>query len=298
MKNMKTIALEFVPPNIEDTQEKAVEEAHKVLEFSQEFGIQDRIGHLMIPGIIEEDPDRPVEMKPKMDPLDVWKAVLPEFPSIKGLCTQVTAFLNEQELTERFGNLTGAGIEGIIFVGVPRTMQDGEGSGVAPMDALKQFQELVHNRGVILIPTRDSEHGRFNAKCESGATFGMTQLLYSGSIVSFLEEFAKQSPHRPEVLLSFGFVPKIESRMELINWLIKDPGNPVVQTEQEFVAKLAEAPFQEKKSMLLDLYKRVIDGVHDLGFPLSVHLETPYGFSKPAFEIFATMLDYWAPEPD
>ena len=46
---------------------------------------------------------------------------------------------------------------------------------------------------------------------------------------------------------------------------------------------------------MLDLYKRVIDGVGELGFPLSVHFEAAYGPSKPAFETFAELLDYWAP---
>jgi hypothetical protein len=70
-------------------------------------------------------------------------------------------------------------------------MNDGEGSGVAPTDALSIYDRLVPNRGAILIPTRDGEQGRFNFKCNQGATYGMTQLLYSDAIVGFLTEFAK-----------------------------------------------------------------------------------------------------------
>lgn len=293
---MNTIALEFVPPNVEDGPEKAVEEARKVLDLSKACGIEGRIRHLMIPGMIEEEDDRPVEMKPKMDPLEVWKSVSDVVPQMSGLCTQVTAFLDEENLTARFKELRGAGMEGIIFVGVPRTMADGEGSGVAPTDALAQFQELVPNRGVILIPTREGEQGRFNFKCERGATFALTQLLYSGAIVEFLKEFAKTTPHRPEILLSLGFVPKVEEKIGLIRWLIQDPGNPAAEKEQEFVAKLAQSEVADKKRLMMDLYQRMIDGVRDLGFPISLHLEAPYGFVKPAFELFAEMLDYWAPD--
>lgn len=50
-----------------------------------------------------------------------------------------------------------------------------------------------------------------------------------------------------------------------------------------------------KRRLLLDLYQRVIDGVVELGFPLSLHLEAPYGVSGPAFDTFAEMLTYWAP---
>lgn len=294
--SMNTIALEFVPPNIESGEEKALEDAHKVAEYSRLFGMDGRIQHLMIPGMIEEEEDRPVPMKPKMDPLDVWNAVRPELPGMKGLCTQVTAFMDEKQLGQRFRTLMDAGMEGIIFVGVPRTMADGEGSGVPPTDALEMYQDTVPNRGVILIPTREGEHGRFNFKCNQGATFGMTQLLYSDAIVGFLKELAAQTEHRPEILLSFGYVPKAEQKIGLIQWLIQDPGNETVKKEQEFIAKLGQTPFREKKQQLVDLYKRVIDGVRDLGFPLSIHLEAPYGFVKPAFETFAEMLDYWAPD--
>jgi hypothetical protein len=166
---------------------------------------------------------------------------------------------------------------------------------VAPTDALSIYRDLVPNRGVILIPTRDGEHGRFDFKCNQGATYGMTQLLYSDAIVGFLSDFAKNTDHRPEVLLSFGFVPKIETRIGLINWLIQDAGNAVVADEQEFVKTLAGSEPAVKRQLIVDLYKRVIDGVAELGFPLSIHLEATYGVSGPAFETFAEMLAYWSP---
>jgi hypothetical protein len=120
-------------------------------------------------------------------------------------------------------------------------------------------------------------------------------LLYSEAIVGFLGDFARDSDHRPEILLSFGFVPKLESRVGLLNWLIQDPGNPTVAAEQEFVRTLAATEPDTRRRMMLDLYKRVIDGVVDLGFPLSIHLEATYGPSPAAFDTFAEMLDYWSP---
>ncbi|OBK58325.1 hypothetical protein A5653_07925 [Mycobacterium colombiense] len=294
---LNTIALELVPPNADEGRERALDEAQKVVRNSAEAGLGGRIGHVMIPGIIAEDDDRPIQMKPKLDVLEFWSVVKPELPGIKGLCTQVTAFMDEPSLRTRLTELKSAGMEGVVFVGVPRTMNDGEGSGVAPTDALSIYRELLTNRGVILIPTRDGEHGRFNFKCDQGATYGMTQLLYSDAIVGFLTEFARQTDHRPEILLSFGFVPKMESRVGLINWLIQDPGNPAVAAEQEFVKQLAAGEPAQKRRQMVDLYKRVIDGVAELGFPLSVHLEATYGNSGPAFQTFAEMLAYWSPRP-
>jgi hypothetical protein len=176
-------------------------------------------------------------------------------------------------------------------------MNDGEGSGVAPTDALSIYRDLVANRGVIVIPTREGEQGRLNFKCNQGATYGMTQLLYSDAMVGFLTEFAKNTDHRPEILLSFGFVPKVEDGVGLINWLIQDPGNAAVADEQVFVKRLASSEPAQKRQLMVDLYKRVIDGVADLGFPLSIHLEATYGVSAAAFATFAEMLAYWSPAP-
>src|SRR6201991_238791 len=293
---LNTVAFELVPSYVDLGPEQAVEEARKVLRFSKEVGSDGLIGHVMIPGMIEEDDDRPVEMKPRMDVLDFWNIIKPELPGMKGLCTQVTAFMDEQSLRKRLTLLRDAGFDGIAFVGVPRTMNDGEGSGVAPTDALSIYDRLVPNRGAILIPTREGEQGRFNFKCDQGATYGMTQLLYSDAIVGFLREFAIQTDHRPEILLSFGFVPKVEAKVGLVNWLIQDPGNAAVADEQEFVKQLAATEPAEKRKLMVDLYKRVIDGVGELGFPLSVHLEASYGVSTPAFDTFAEMLAYWSPD--
>ena len=292
---LSTVAIEMVPPNVDRSLDEQLDEARKVARISAETGLAGTIGHVMIPGMIDEDEDRPIEMKPKLDVLDYWKLISPELPGVKGLCTQVTAFSDEPSLRRRITELMSSGMEGIAFVGVPRTMTDGEGSGVAPTDALDIYRDLVPNRGAILIPTREGEAGRFGFKCDRGATYGMTQLLYSDAIVGFLREFADTTDYRPEILLSFGFVPKVESRVGLVNWLIQDPGNAAVAAEQDFVRALAAAEPAVKRGMLLDLYKRVVDGVAGLGFPLSIHLEATYGYSAPAFDTFAEMLAYWSP---
>ncbi|WP_166905498.1 mycobacterial-type methylenetetrahydrofolate reductase [Mycobacterium sp. DL440] len=293
--SMRTVALELVPPNLDRGTGDAVAEAQKVARLSAEFGMGGRLGHVMIPGMIVEDHDRPIEMKPKMDVLDYWSILQPELPGVRGLCTQVTSFSDETALRQRLTGLGESGFDGVIFVGVPRTMNDGDGTGVAPADALAKFDGLVANRGVILIPTRAGEEGRFSFKCDKGATFAMTQLLYSDAVVGFLGDFARSSDHRPEVLLSFGFVPKVETRVGLIDWLIQDPGNEAVAQEQAFVRSLAAGDPAAKRRQLVDLYKRVIDGVVDLGYPVSLHFEAPYGVSRPAFETFAEMLAYWSP---
>lgn len=294
---LNTVALELVPPNLERGPDSAVEEVHKVARLCAESAVGARVGHIMIPAMIAEDGDRPIEMKPKMDVIDFWSIIRSEFADIRGLCTQVTSFSDEVALRNRLSRLSDTGIDGVIFVGVPRTMSDGDGCGVAPADALSKFDGLVQNRGVILIPTRGAERDRFAFKCDKGATFAMTQMLYSDAIVGFLQQFARENDHRPEVLLSFGFVPGMETRVGLIDWLIQDAGNEAVAREQSFVKSLAASEPRVKRRLLVDLYQRVVDGVGDLGFPLSLHFEAPYGVSGPAFETFGEMLAYWSPGP-
>ncbi len=292
---LNTIALELVPPALDCGDARVAEEAEKVVTLARGAGLEGRIGHILIPGMIAEDDDRPVPMTERMDVLACWQGLAPGLTGIRGLCTQVTAFTDEPQLRDRLTTLKHAGFDGVVFVGVPRTMQDGEGSGVAPLDALALFADVIPHRGVVLIPTRADEQARFAAKVQRGATFALTQLLYSDAIVSTMREFAKTSDERPEILLSFGWVAKLERDMGLIRWLIQDPGNAAVAEEQAFVLRLAESEEPERRRLLLDLYRRVVDGVGALGFPMSVHLEAPYGVSAPAFALFAELLDHWAP---
>ena len=45
----------------------------------------------------------------------------------------------------------------------------------------------------------------------------------------------------------------------------------------------------------LQFRSEVVDGVGELGFPLSIHFEATYGMSRAAFDTFAAMLAHWAP---
>ena len=68
---LNTIALELVPPNLERGVQYPVDEARKVLALATETGIEGRIRHVMIPGMIDEDDDRPIEVKPRVDVLEL-----------------------------------------------------------------------------------------------------------------------------------------------------------------------------------------------------------------------------------
>jgi hypothetical protein len=292
---LNTVALELAPP---ERTAAADDIAQVVGERCRRHGLLDHLGHVLLPGIVAEDAERPVPLTPRLDVLDFWKALRPVAGSVSGLCTQVTVFETETALSERVRNLSDAGMDGIIFVGKPHGLPATDARGPTPEQALTRFRDEIAHRGVVLIPTRRGELDRFAAKCARGATFALTQLLYSERIVAFLRAFAARTEHRPEILLSFGFVPGVETRVGLIDWLLHDDGNDAVAREQAFVARLAASPPEPRRDALVDLFRRVLDGVGDLGFPLSLHLESPYGLSDSACETFAALLDHWPPRPE
>jgi hypothetical protein len=291
---MSIIALEFVPASVKAGPAGAVKEAQKAKRLMEKSGLSDCVNSIFIPHLIEEGEDRPVALEEKMDPLVMRNTIYKELP-LSYIVAQVTFFSSTDQLNSRLKQLQQAAIERIVFVGVPRTMADGEGSGMSPVEALKYFMHKVPFRGVILIPPRPEEKKRFHLKLQAGANFALTQLLYSDYIVKFLHSLKQDSRRRPEILLSFGYVPAAELQKGLIRWLIQDQV-PEVRQEMNAVSKLAAAPFREKKSKLVELYRRVVEGAGELGFPIGLHFECPYGFSEPAMETFHAMLDVWSPE--
>ncbi len=130
------------------------------------------------------------------------------------------------------------------------------------------------------IPTRDAEKSRFEAKVQAGATFALTQLLFSDRVADVLSEIKVDGPP-PEILLSFGYVPKAEGRIGLIRRLTRDD-TEAARAEMQFVEELAPQSFARKREVLVDLFKRVTDRAREAGFPLGLHFEAPYGFSRPA----------------
>ena len=217
-----------------------MEEARKVLQISAASGLAGRIRHVMIPGMIEEDDDRPIEMKPKLDVLDYWSLIKPELPGLNGLCTQVTAFMDEPALRRAADRPGRRRVRGHRVRRGAAHHERRRRLRRRPTDALSIYREVVDNRGVDPDPDPRGRAGPVRFQVQPGR-----QLRHDPAAVlrrdrGFLADFAKNTDHRPEILLSFGFVPKVETRVGLIDWLIQDPGNAAVADEQEFVRSLAE----------------------------------------------------------
>jgi len=289
---MGTVALEFVPPDLAHGPDRASETAERVSELLSAEGLLGRVNALLIPGMIPEDDDRPVELREKMDVLDVHRATRAALP-LENIVTQVTAFSSEEHLDQRIETLKSAGIDRAVFVGVPRTLVDGAGPGLAPVAALARYENTLSDRGVVLIPTRDDEAARFGAKVAAGANLALCQMLFSDLIAELLPSVKLDGP-KPEILLSFGYVSKIEERTGLIRWLIRDETD-AARREMETVFEIAGKPFAAKKAALVELYRRVIGGVQASGYPIGLHFECPYDFNRYAFEVFHAMLDVWSP---
>lgn len=286
----RSLVFELVPTSLADGPSRLREEGQKVRALFEEAGLWGRVNTILIPQLIAEEGDRPVALADKIDSIDA-KRYLSEALPLDYILTQVTVFTAEAELKQRIAALRTAGIERAVFVGVPRVFDPKDVVGPYPSQAVQIFQEEMPSRGVILIPTRPDEVSRFSEKAQAGANFGLTQLLFSDHIVGFLKELA-QRPERPEILLSFGYVPQLELTRNLIRWLIKDT-TPAAQAEMNEVLRIASLPFRDKKAHLVSLVKRVAEAVAPLGFPLGLHFECPYGPSKPAMEVFQAVLEAW-----
>jgi hypothetical protein len=286
-----TVALEFVPPDLARGGAHARETAARVRELLEREGILERINALLLPGMIREDDDRPVPLEPKLDVLDLYGEIRHSLP-MQAIVTQVTAFSSHAALDARIADLEAAGIERAVFVGVPRTLADGAGPGLAPADALERYRDRLQDRGVVLIPTRSDEASRFGAKVSAGASLALTQLLFSDRIAEVLSEVPCEG-ERPEVLLSFGYVPRAEERVGLIRWLIRDT-TQAARDEMAKVAQLAGLSFAAKKPALVDLFRRATEAAATTGYPLGLHFECPYDFNPYAIEVFHAMLDAWS----
>lgn len=289
----KTIALEIVPPDLERPGFSPSEEAHKVSTLLAQFGLGERINTILVPQLVAEDDGRPMVLRSRMDPLDV-RLLFSGCLEASFILSQVTVHSSEAALHERVGLFLGQGIERVVFVGAPRHAGHGL-PGPMPETALAMFQGVVPSKGVILIPTRMGEKERFLRKLQAGADFAVTQLLFSDHIVRFLREMAAY-PYRPEILLSFGYVPKVEMEKGLLRWLIRDDKSPVVAQENERILELAGMSVARRKAGLVALYKSVVQEAAGLGFPIGLHFECPYGVTAPALETFRSMLEVWSPE--
>jgi len=287
---MPTIALEFVPPDVEHGPARAKETAERVRELLVREGIRARIDSLLLPGMIAEEDDRPVPLRPKLDVLDLHREIR-DILELETIVTQVTAFSDAAALDVRMQALADAGIQNTVFVGVPRTLTDGAGPGLTPADALELYRDRWPGRGVILIPTREQEAARFSAKLAAGANLALTQMLFSDRVAEVLSALAPPA-EKPLVLLSFGYVPKSEARVGLIRWLIRD-STPAARSEMETVLRLADLAFGPKKAALLEIFERTLDSALRTGYPLGLHFECPYDFNPYAIEVFHGMLDCW-----
>jgi hypothetical protein len=270
---------------------RAREEAVKVRAALQSSGLLPRINTLLVPHIIHEDGGRPIPLEEKLDPLVFSREVRHELP-LSFVLTQVTVFTPQNALDARMNALRRAGIERLVFVGVPRDLGSRKVVGPFPNEALTRYRHMMPSRGGILIPTRPDEEERFHQKVAAGATFALTQMLFTDHIVGFLKKSAARYTERPEVLLSFGFVPQAEQRVGLFKWLIQHEG-PEADRELACVARLAETPFRQKKAQMAELVKKIVGGASGLGFPLGLHMECPYGVTEPALDALHAMLEAW-----
>ena len=290
---MATRCMAVAPPQGSLGLAGAEDRAQQVRSKLSQSGLLERLDTLFLPMVIHEDSFRPTALEPAVDPLDFQQA-LAEQVDIDFIVTQVTPFTPIDELERRVERARWQGVGRKVFVGVPREFDPDDVVGLYPDQALKYFSHTMPSRGVIMIPTRVGESARFGHKVESGATFTITQLLYSEAVIDFLRALPPEVLRTTEFILSFGYIPRIERDNGLIQWLIQDDP-PAAEAEMRWVADTARRPFAQRKRRLLEHYQRVIDGVTALGVTPGINLEAPYGLADGALETFGEMLEVYSP---
>lgn len=289
---MATISLATAPPPTHLGTPCGLNQAVSLRQRLEGTALAEAVNSLFVPMIIDEDSFRPDDFVEHEDPLDFHTALAQEFPHCDMIVSQVTPFTPVSDLERRVRRARQQGVNRMVFVGVPREYAESEVVGLYPDQALTYFRELMPGRGVITIPVRPHEHDRLAAKVASGANFAITQLLYGDTVVELLRSLRETVEVMPEIILSFGYVPAIETDHALIQWLIQDPR---AQEEMEWVKATAQCSAEERRRRLVEVYRRIVEGVHDLGIRPGVNFEAPYGLSQGAIETFEAMLEIHDP---
>jgi len=293
---MATICLATAPPPTHLGTPCGVNQAENLHERLKGSALADALDSLFVPMIIDEDSFRPDDFVEHEDPLDFHTALAEVFPDLDVIVAQVTPFTPVSDLERRVRRARQQGIRRMVFVGVPREYEEDEVVGLYPDQALTYFRDLMAGRGVISIPVRPHEHDRLTAKVASGANFVITQMLYSTAVVELVGSLQDLSEHMPQIILSFGHVPALEADHGLIQWLIQDPR---ARAEMEWVKATARCSGEERRRRLLEVFRRVVDGVRELGINPGLNFEAPYGLSHGAIETFEAMLEIHDPRrPD
>ncbi len=289
---MATLSLATPPPPRDLGTPGGTDQAQKLAERIGGTALEAAVDTFFVPMIIDEDSFRPEEFVEHEDPLDYQAALARRLPSHDTITAEVTPFTPTSDLERRVLRARQQGIERVVFVGVPREYREAEVVGLYPDQALTHFAASLPGRGVITIPVRAYERDRLAAKARAGANFAITQLLYGDPIVDVARALAETFRDPPELILSFGYVPSIESDHGLIQWLIQDPN---AQAEMAWVRETAGRDRTQRKRRLTQLYGELVERVRALGIDPGVNFEAPYGFSAAAVEAFEEMLAIYDP---
>ncbi|MDZ7829812.1 MAG: mycobacterial-type methylenetetrahydrofolate reductase [Halofilum sp. (in: g-proteobacteria)] len=289
---MATISLAAAPPPTHLGTPCGLNQAVSLRQRLEGTALAEAIDSLFVPMIIDEDSFRPDDFVAHEDPLDFHTVLAQELPGLETIVAQVTPFTTVSDLERRVRRARQQGIGRMVFVGVPREYEESEVIGLYPDQALSYFRDLMPGRGVITIPLRPHEHDRLAAKVASGANFAVTQMLYGPAVIELLGSLLETVETLPEIILSFGYVPAIEADHALIQWLIQDPR---AQEEMEWVKATARCSSEERHRRLVEVFRQIVEGVHDLGIRPGLNFEAPYGLSQGAIDTFESMLEIYDP---
>ena len=190
--------------------------------------------------------------------------------------------VHRRGLPQHLRTLTEHRVEGVIFVGVPRTMADGE-TGVTPTDALASSVDIVAHQG-ILIPAREGEHGRLTTGPRR-RTFGRVTSSLDAIIGSCRLRPARPTTGRRSAVDRSS---PLSSGASVSSTGSSGSGHSAVAAEQAFVADLAASSATDQRR-LGDLYTRS-STASPTSASRSASTSRRLQVLGPAFETFAELL--------
>ncbi len=223
-----------------------------------------------------------------MDILDVWTALRPALAPVSVWAPRSTVFETESALADRVRKLVGAGMDGVVFV-ANRTGPRSRHAGAHATGGAHPLPGPGRARGVVLMPQTPGELDRFETSARTRDVRAHPK-LYSDRIVGFRPRLRRPLRTPPGDFVVVRASSPASRGGSPLDWLLHDERqtptwhrSSIRRAPRREVTAAAPAPTSWTSTVGSSTRRRP-------RFPLSVHLEAPYGLSDSACETFSALL--------
>lgn len=213
---------------------------------------------------------KPVGALPKIDPLTYgsWCTRIGGVPSIVYRCVP---YHEKQVHVDWCKRALEMGIRAVVVVGRESSVDDCPGPEAG--EAITLFKSLGMVVGGVMIPHRENEEQRMVAKVEAGASFFVTQILFSQEdvgplLVRYSALCAKSGVDPKRVVLSFAPVTS-ERNLKFMEWL----GVQLHPCFREDLLRFPASMVQRSRLEAMKALTRLFEGPIPSDVPLGLNIE-------------------------